>query len=276
MRIGKNARVLWLIPALAMAIAILCVRSAQAQLIESFENSADGWTISPFGSAGNQANFQIAGFSTTSGVTDGTSSMAVGPTAANTGSGPDYSQLLASPAAATTYGTNLTNTLANASALSFDVFAPSGSFNGFLQFDFDINNTATGFKSLDSFSYPATSLGSEKTFSFPIDATNALNWPVPGRARKSSSRLAAGIAPATRRSISTTFGPRSRRARAGVDRRTGAEWPAGDFVGVADRIGVLRTAGVLSPTPAVLIFGVITGAALDDVDAGKRCCHEVP
>jgi hypothetical protein len=146
----------------------LCAGVARAQLIESWENNADGWQISPFGT--QAANFQIAGFSNTTGVSDGQYSMAVGPTATNTSSGPNYSQLLISPDLPTGYALNVTDILKNASDLKFDVFAPSGSFGFFLQIDCDINNSATGFKSLDNFSYQSANLGNETTFTVPIDA----------------------------------------------------------------------------------------------------------
>ena len=164
MRNGKSASG-WLAPALAV-FALLCAGSARAQLIESFETGANGWTISPFGSQGG--NFQINGNSPL-GATDGLASLAIGPTANNVGNGPNYSQLLISdnnPASA--YAMNMTSILANASDLKFDVFTPPGSFGCFLQFDVDINNSGTGFVSLDGFSYQGTSIGNETTFDLPI------------------------------------------------------------------------------------------------------------
>jgi hypothetical protein len=144
------------------------IQSAQAQLIESFENSADGWSISPFGSANQQANFQLSGFSPT-GATDGTTSLAVGATAANAGSGPDYSQLLISPNDRTTaYAMNVTNILQNAQSISFDVFTPPASFGFFLQWQLIINNNGTGFTNLNG--YDAVTIGSETTLTVPISA----------------------------------------------------------------------------------------------------------
>ncbi len=70
---------------LCLVVAAIA-NQASAQLIESWENSANGWQISSFGS--QAGNFQIAGFSNTTGVTDGSYSMAVGPTANNTSNGP--------------------------------------------------------------------------------------------------------------------------------------------------------------------------------------------
>jgi hypothetical protein len=154
------------------AVAVLALwepRSSRADLVESWENTANGWSISPFGS--QTANFQISGFSNTTGVTDGSFSMMVGNTPSNSGTGPNYSQLLISDNTPTdAYSLNVTNLLANASALSFDVFTPPASFGFFLQFDVDINNSATGFVSLDGFSFPSVSIGNESTITVPITA----------------------------------------------------------------------------------------------------------
>ena len=156
--------------ALALFITSAAPAFAQTALIESFENGVDGWTVpSPFGSTGQQANFQAFPLSTL-GVTNGAASLGVGATAANTGSGPDYSQLMLSPGASTAYGLNLTSILANATSISFDILAPAGSFGGFLQFDTDINNSGTGFQSLDGFGYPATTIGTETTITIPVTA----------------------------------------------------------------------------------------------------------
>jgi hypothetical protein len=154
---------------LAIAVVILMgVVQARADLVESWENTADGWAISPFGS--QTANFQISGFSNTTGVTDQSYSMIIGPTATNAGSGPNYSQLLISDNTIDAYSTNVTTLLSNASALSFNVYTSSGAFGGFLQFDVDINNSGTGFVSLDGFSYPSVTLGTESTITVPITA----------------------------------------------------------------------------------------------------------
>src|ERR1035441_3853607 len=64
------------------------------QVLESWENTADGWTVV---SQGSPPNFQSDGFSQTTGVTNGQYSWAIGPTATNTSSGPNYGALLASP-----------------------------------------------------------------------------------------------------------------------------------------------------------------------------------
>jgi hypothetical protein len=147
------------------AFSLMAIGSsgAKATLIESWEGTLDSWQVpSPAGSAAQQANFQ-SGFSTTNGVTNGADSLSIGATAANTGSGPDYSQMLLGPST-----TGNTSILGNASAIQLDIFTPPGSFNGFLQFDMDINNADTGFQSLDGFSYPSTTIGSETTLTFSL------------------------------------------------------------------------------------------------------------
>jgi hypothetical protein len=156
-----------------IGLSLFVAPPAHAALIESFENTLDGWQVpSPFGS--QTANFQVAGFSGT-GATDGAVSLAIGPTATNTGTGPNYSQMMISPDQTTAYAANLTTLLANAGSVSLDIFTPPGSFGFFLQFDVDINNSATGFVSLDGFSYPSTNIGSETTITVPVTpAQNAL------------------------------------------------------------------------------------------------------
>ena len=131
----------------------LILQNASAQLIESFENTLDGWTV--------QNGSYTAGFSTTTGVTDGSYSLSLTGT-----TGPNYGQMLGSPST-----TLLTSELAGASALSFDVYAPGGSFGYYLQFDVDINNSDTGYQSLDSYSYPGVSIGGETTITVPISAS---------------------------------------------------------------------------------------------------------
>ena len=128
-------------------------KTCQSQLIESFENTLDGWTV--------QNGNYTAGFSTTTGVTDGSYSLSLTGTA-----NPSYGQMLGSPST-----TLLTSELAGASALSFDVYAPGGSFGYYLQFDVDINNNDTGYVSLDSYSYPGVSIGGETTVTVPISAS---------------------------------------------------------------------------------------------------------
>lgn len=140
----------------ALGLSLAVQSGAKAQLIESWEGTLDGWTVpSPFGSNTTYTGTPVNG----PGVTNGSFSLAVGSPSTS----PNYSQMLISSSSMT-----YTDILEDASAMSLDIFAPSGSFGGFLQFDFDINNNATGFVSLDNFSYPATTLGSETTLTVPI------------------------------------------------------------------------------------------------------------
>jgi hypothetical protein len=126
--------------------------SAQAQLLESWENDLDGWTLQqPY----------TPSFVTTPGVTDGIYSLALTGTAS-----PSYGQMLRSA-----FSSSFTTALGNATSLSFDVYTPSGSFGNFLQFDVDVNNTDTGFVSLDGFSYPSTVIGAETTITVPVSAS---------------------------------------------------------------------------------------------------------
>jgi hypothetical protein len=146
----------------ASAVMVL-LQSALAQTvtIESWENTLDGWTVPP------SYNQQLGGFGPittafepTLGVTDGSYSLAI--TGTGTG-GPNYGQLLAGPSSQ-----GLTTILGESTSLSLDVYTPGGSFGYYLQFDFDVQNSDLGFVSLDSYSYPGTSIGSETTITVPI------------------------------------------------------------------------------------------------------------
>ncbi|HWB54742.1 MAG TPA: hypothetical protein VG722_11135, partial [Tepidisphaeraceae bacterium] len=132
---------------------------ASTVVIESWENTLDGWTVPP----AYNAEPYTSSFSTVLGVTDGSYSLAVSGTA-----GPNYGQLLAGPSS-----TGLTSILGNATSLSLDIYTPPGSFGYFLQFDIDINNADTGFVSLDGYSYPSTTIGSESTITVPISSSLA-------------------------------------------------------------------------------------------------------
>jgi hypothetical protein len=137
---------------LSVGIAAFLVQNVSAQLIESFENTLDGWSV--------LQGAYTAGFSTTTGVTDGSYSLSLTGTA-----GPSYGQMLGSPST-----TLLTSELAGASALSFDVYAPGGSFGYYLQFDV-VNNSDTGYMSLDGYSYSGVSIGGESTVTVPVSAS---------------------------------------------------------------------------------------------------------
>ena len=150
----------------AVALATLsgfgfAASSARAVLIESFETGADGYTVS----SEQSANFQINGASTT-GATDGLSSLAIGATASNTGSGPSYQQLLVSPS------TNaLTAVLGASNTIMVDVTVPAAAFGYYLQFDAVVNNADTGYTSLDGYAFGASAtIGGTKTVSFAIPA----------------------------------------------------------------------------------------------------------
>lgn len=139
--------------------------SASPILIESWENTLDGWTVESGLAGGANSNGPVytSAFSTTTGVTAGSYSLALTGTA-----GPNYGQMLQS-----SYSQSLTTLLGGSSSISLDIYAPPASFGFFLQFDMDINNADTGFQSLDGFSYPATSIGNETTLTFNISTSMA-------------------------------------------------------------------------------------------------------
>jgi hypothetical protein len=145
---------------LVVALGFLVPGMASAQLIESWENTLDGWTVNP---SFNNQGFTSA-FSSTTGVTNGSYSLAI----TSPGGGPNYGQLLYSPSTMA-----ITNILANASSLSLDVDTTPGAFGYYAAFDFDINNTATGYVSLDGYDYMGTAIGSEYTFTIPISPSIA-------------------------------------------------------------------------------------------------------
>ncbi len=96
-------------PVLILFGIVIAGLTARAQtLLNSWENSQEGWTI-------NEANWTSTGFSTTAGVTAGSYSWEL--TAA---SGPDYGLALTGPSS-----TNLTALLANAASVSLDVLTPT-------------------------------------------------------------------------------------------------------------------------------------------------------
>jgi hypothetical protein len=134
--------------------------AASAVVIESWENTLDGWQVP---SPGGSNTSYSASFSSTLGVTNGSYSLAVGNTL---GTAPNYSQLLLGPSTQA-----LTTLLANSSAVSLDVYTPAASFGYFLQIDIDINNNDTGFQSLDGYDYQSVNIGSETTLTVPISST---------------------------------------------------------------------------------------------------------
>lgn len=150
----KGRAMLSLAAVLVVALGAVRARASNV-LIESWENTLDGWEApSPDGTNSSYS----PSFSTTNGVTNGSYSLAMTGTA-----GPNYSQLLEGPSSMT-----LTNTLASATSVSLDVFAPAGSFGGVLGIDIDMNNAATGFESLDGFTYQSPTIGSESTITVSV------------------------------------------------------------------------------------------------------------
>src|SRR5580698_7484992 len=113
---------------------------AQCQtLLNSWENSLEGWTIAEPGI------WTTTGYSTTTGVTAGSYSWNL--TAA---SGPDYGVALVGPSS-----TALTAQLENAGSISIDVLTPvGGSFGYYQQWDLQVNQPGgAGTISLDGNTY---------------------------------------------------------------------------------------------------------------------------
>jgi len=139
-----------------VVLTMVSTRSASAQLIESWENSADGWVTTS-----ENPTYVIGGFSTTTGVTDQAYSMSV------TGSaGPGYGQMLRGPNSLFN-----TQTLANASSVKVDVLADP-SF-GFQQWTLVVNGGTLGYHSVDGFSFSQSPvLGTESTLTWNISAAD--------------------------------------------------------------------------------------------------------
>jgi len=147
-----------------IAIAGLCMMrpaTASGQLIESFENTMDGWTFNP---SWNVQQFTQT-FSTTTGVTDGSYSLEIDSGAiARTLNGFNYGNALVGPNSVA-----MTTLLSNSSAVTIDFFAPSGALGYGPQVDLDVNGGPTfGYQSLDGYGYPSFANGVEVTMTFPI------------------------------------------------------------------------------------------------------------
>jgi len=137
--------------------AFLFAPCARAGLIESWENTDDGWVIVV---AENPA-YTSAGFSTTSGVTNGTYSWNITGTAA-----PTYGQMLRSPLTLAN-----TATMAGAATISIDVLTTPGSFGFFQQWSAVVNNADTGYTSLDGFAFSQSPvIGSQSTLTWTVPA----------------------------------------------------------------------------------------------------------
>jgi hypothetical protein len=152
---SMNSRLLAL-GAVVVGVSLAGGQRASGALIESFENSYDGWGVIP---SYNPQSF-VSSFSSTTGVTDGSYSLAITGTGT---SGPNYGQMLYSPSSAA-----LTALLANASSISIDFYAPSGSFGYYLQVQVGLNGGATGYVALNG--YDGIGMGSEYTLTVPISS----------------------------------------------------------------------------------------------------------
>jgi hypothetical protein len=139
-----------------IGLGALAAPLAQAQLLNSWENSQEGWVI-------DEGNWTSQGFSTTNGVTLGTYSWVLAAA-----SGPDYGAAFTGPSS-----TTLTYQLAHGASVSVDVLADAGpAFGFFMQWDLAINQPGSlgaGFQSLDGFTYSQSpNLGSESTLTWTI------------------------------------------------------------------------------------------------------------
>jgi hypothetical protein len=133
----------------------MCGLAAEARgavLLESWENTANGWVTTS-----EQPTYAVGGFSTTSGVTDGTYSITLAGTAA-----PNYGQMFRG-----LQTTTLTGQLATAQSVSVDVLADS-SF-GYQQWSLILNGGGLGYFSVDGFSFNQSPvLGAESTLTWTI------------------------------------------------------------------------------------------------------------
>jgi PEP-CTERM motif len=121
---------------------------AATTLVESWENTLDGWTVSG-GGVGSSS------FSSTQGVTDGSFSLDL-----TYASSPNYGTPMSSA-----NSSSLTSILANNPSVSLDVFTPSSSFGFYLQIQLWVNNADTGY--FQDGDYISTTIGSETTITFP-------------------------------------------------------------------------------------------------------------
>ena len=127
--------------------------SAQAQLVDSWENSTEGWGIV------EPTIWANGGFNSTTGVTQGTWSWVLTASAS-----PDYGTALGGTAS-----TTLTAELANAASISVDVLTAPASFS-FQQWSVAFNqNSGFGFQSVDGFTYSQSPvIGTESTLTWTV------------------------------------------------------------------------------------------------------------
>jgi hypothetical protein len=135
---------------LSVAAFSLNLQPAQAAtvLLESWENTLDGWTVSG-GGVGSSS------FSTAQGITAGSFSLDL-----TYPSNPNYGTPMFSA-----YSPSWTSTLANNPRVSLDVYTPPASFGYYLQVQLWVNNADTGY--FQDGSYFGTTIGSETTITFP-------------------------------------------------------------------------------------------------------------
>src|ERR1035437_6540283 len=135
---------------LSVAAFSLTLQPAQAAtvLVESWENTLDGWTVSG-GGVGSSS------FSTAQGVTAGSFSLDL-----TYPSNPNYGTPMFSA-----YSPSLTSTLATNPRVSLDVYTPPASFGYYLQIQLWVNNADTGY--FQDGGYLGTTIGSETTITFP-------------------------------------------------------------------------------------------------------------
>ncbi len=132
------------------------IRAQGSVLIDSWENSSEGWGTF-------QGDYAISGYSTTLGVTNGTYSMAI-TSPSNTA--PNYQGLMGGSAS-----TAITQLLAiPGQTISIDVYTQPEAF-GYMQWDLATNG-AGGYTSVDGYTYPESpTIGSESTLTWTIPAS---------------------------------------------------------------------------------------------------------
>jgi hypothetical protein len=151
-----NGRARGFLLACAASLLATGARPARAAvLVESWENTADGWVTST-----ENSTYSITGNSNTTGVTDQSYSLVVTGTAS-----PSYGQMLDSPSTMSN-----TTLLATAATISVDVLA--GSSFGYQQWSCVFNNNETGYTSIDGFSFSQSpTLNSESTLTWTVPAS---------------------------------------------------------------------------------------------------------
>jgi hypothetical protein len=145
----------------ALLVSVAPAAFAQPVLINSWENSLEGWSILETGT------WTSLGFINTNGATQGSYSWKLAST------GVDYGPTLQGPAS-----TNLTLLMANADSVNMDIVVdPSAAprFGFGLQIDLEVNQPGgAGTISVDGYNYPGGVFGGQLT----DGSTNVLTWPV--------------------------------------------------------------------------------------------------